>query len=341
MTTAQQKVVQYLDEARATERALTRQLQSQIAITPRGTYRNALETHLKETRRHAERVSKRLEDLGEGGGNPLASVLGAAESVAAQAVAISKTPVDMLRGTGGEEKILKNAKDSCAAESLEIATYTALEKLARVVDDPETAELAASIREEEERMLARIMRELPKLTAAVVGADVEGDPSYDITKTGAGEAAGDALDATRRVARGTGRQARRTARTARRVPGVARAEGQVKGALASEDDLAIAGYDRLSADEITSRLPQLSQVELAKIEAYERRNQGRTTILGRITTLRVDEPWPGYDELTAAEVQSALSDRDPEDVGGVRSYERAHKNRTGVIKATERERVNA
>ena len=36
-------------------------------------------------------------------------------------------------------------------------------------------------------MLARIMREIPKLTDAVVGADVEGKPSYDITKTGRGE----------------------------------------------------------------------------------------------------------------------------------------------------------
>ena len=42
----QQKIVQYLNEAHATEMGLTRVLQSQIAMTPRGSYRSALERHL-------------------------------------------------------------------------------------------------------------------------------------------------------------------------------------------------------------------------------------------------------------------------------------------------------
>ena len=44
----QQKMVQYLNEAHASEQALTRVLQSQIAMTPSGSYRKGLETHLKE-----------------------------------------------------------------------------------------------------------------------------------------------------------------------------------------------------------------------------------------------------------------------------------------------------
>jgi len=47
-------------------------------------------------------------------------------------------------------------------------------------------------RSDEEKMLARVMREIPKLTAAVVGADVHGDPSYDATQTGAADAVRDA-----------------------------------------------------------------------------------------------------------------------------------------------------
>ena len=82
------------------------------------------------------------------------------ESVLAQALALSKTPFDLLRGSGGEEKVLKNAKDTCATEALEIATYTALEHVAERVGDTKTAKLAASIRADEERMLARVMREL-------------------------------------------------------------------------------------------------------------------------------------------------------------------------------------
>ena len=76
--------------------------------------------------------------------------------------------------------------------------------------------------------------------------------------------------------------------------------------MASEGDLAIARYDKLTAEEITGRLAELSQIDLAKVDAYERKHQNRSTVLGRISTLRGEEPWAGYDELTAAEVQAVL-----------------------------------
>src|SRR3954468_15456020 len=126
MSQSQQKLLQYLNEAQAHEQALIRVLQSQIAMTPRGSYRTAVETHLGETRDHADRVGRRLQELGHGG-NPLMAVLGLAETVAGQAVALTKTPFDLLRGTGGAEKVLKNAKDASATEALELATYTAIE----------------------------------------------------------------------------------------------------------------------------------------------------------------------------------------------------------------------
>ena len=53
--------------------------------------------------------------------------------------------------------MLKNAKDAAATEALEIATYTALERLAGRVGDDETAKLAASIRRDEEKMLERVL----------------------------------------------------------------------------------------------------------------------------------------------------------------------------------------
>jgi ferritin-like metal-binding protein YciE len=340
MDPAQQKVVQYLNEAQASEHALVRVLQAQIAMTPRGSYRTALERHLRETRDHAARVGERLAELGQGA-NPLQVVVGLAESVVGQALALTKTPFDLLRGSGGEEKVLKNAKDACATEALEIATYTAIERLARSVGDEQTARLAASIRGDEEKMLQRVLTEIPKLTEAVVRADVKGNGSYDVMTTGAADAVREAGQATARAARKTSAQTKRTARQARRVPGVAQAEGQIKGAVASEGDLAIARYDQLTAEEIVARLSDLSQIDLAKIDSYERRNQNRSTVLGRITTLRGNEPWAGYDELTAAEVSAVLSEGDDERAREVRAYERAHKNRAGVLKAAEREHSNA
>ena len=340
MEASKQKVVQYLSEAHASESALVRVLQSQIAMTPGGTYRTGLETHLNETRNHAARVSRRLKTLDQGS-NPFMAFVGLWENLVAQTLALGKTPFDLLRGSGGEEKVLKNAKDACATEALEIATYTAIERLAGAVGDPETAKLAASIRADEEKMLQRILREIPKLTDAVVGADVKGNPSYDVTTTGAADAVRDAAATTKTAARKTTRATKRTSRQARKVPGVAHTEGQVKGALASEGDLAIARYDSLTADEIAGKLTDLSQIDLAKIDSYERKNQNRTTVLSRITSLRGNEPWAGYDELTAADVQSVLAEGDDERVKQALSYERSHKNRAGVIKAAERERTTA
>lgn len=340
MNPAQTKVAQYLSEARASEQALVRVLQSQIAMTPRGGYRTVLERHLRETHRHAALLGDRLAEVGQGS-SPLQAVVGVAERVAGQALAFGKAPLNLARGSGGEEKVLKNAKDACATEALEIATYTAIERLASAVGDDETAELAATIRADEEQMLEDVLREIPKLTDAVVRADVRDDPSYDIATTGAGEAIGDAVDEAAEAVRAGASKVTRASRQARRVPGVAQAEGEIKGAVASAEDLAISRYDTLTAEEIAGRLPALSQVDIAKIDAYERRNENRTTILDRIDALRGDEPWPGYDELTVDDVQAALHDGDEELAQAVRTYERTHKDRVSVMKATERELAGA
>ena len=174
-------------------------------------------------------------------------------------------------------------------------------------DEEAMSSLAASIRAQEEKMLERVLREIPSLTDAVVSADVQGNRSYDVADTGAAEVIRQAGANLKESAGAVELRARRTARSARKVPGVARAEGQVKGIVASAKDLAIPNYDKLTASEIVERLPELSQVELAKVEAYERRHQKRTTILSRISALKAEEPWPGYDELNVNEIREALS----------------------------------
>ena len=338
-TKQKQKIVQYLNEAHGAESALVRQLQAQIAMTPKGSYRDGLESHLDETRSHAERVENRLRELGQGN-NPLQFGLGVVQTVVGQALALTKTPLDLVRGSGGEEKVLKNAKDSCAAEAQEIATYTALARLARTAGDSKTERLANSVLGDEQRMLARLLKEIPRLTDRVARAEFDGEGSYDVTETGAADALREVGGTAKRTARrGTG-QAKRTARQARKVPGVARAEGTAKGAVASESDLAIPAYDSLSADEVQEKLSELSQVDLAKVNAYERKNQNRSTVTSRIDSLQADEPWPGYDELGVDEVRAVLSEGDETRIKAVRSYERQHKNRAGVLQTTERELSN-
>lgn len=340
MNKSEQKIVQYLHEAHAAEQALVSVLASQIAMTPRGTYRDGLESHLEQTHDHAKRVQRRLSEL-QHGFNPVQAGIGIIQSVVGQALALGKTPLDLLRGSGGEEKVLKNAKDACATEALEIATYTAIERLASAVGDSDTEALARSIRTDEEKMLDLILEEIPKLTDAVMRADIHGNGSYDITETGAADAVRSAAGEVEETARDAASSAKQTARKARRVPGVAQAEGQVKGAVASEEDLAITGYDKLNATEIAEKLSGLSQIDLAKIDSYERRGANRKTILDRIDSLRGDEPWPGYDELGVSEIRSALDESDEDLVKRVRAYERSHKDRAGVIDASDRELAQA
>jgi hypothetical protein len=52
------------------------------------------------------------------------------------------------------------------------------------------------------------------------------------------------------------------------------------------EQLAIPGYDSLSASQVVQRLAGLSQEELAAVGAYERVHRGRRTILNRIDQLQ-------------------------------------------------------
>lgn len=329
-----QKTIQYLNEAHASEQALTRTLQAHIAMTPRGAYRTDLERHLRETKSHATALEQRLEELGESRSVVVAGV-GALQSLVGQTLALGKGPFDLLRGASAEEKLLKNAKDESATEALEIATYRALEHFAQRIGDKKTARLAASIRADEERMLAVLHERVPTLVDNVVRSELKDESVYDVSKTGAGEAvrrSGKKVKrATRESAKKAGSQARSTARQARKIPGVAQAEGELRGAIASEQDLAIANYDSLNVDEIVGKLSALSQIDLAKVDAYERKRQNRSTVLSRIDSLRKDEPWPGYDELTVDEIRKRLARADTKQSLEVREYERRHKDREGVL----------
>ena len=86
--------------------------------------------------------------------------------VASKGLAAAKGPLHAIRGTGENEKMLKNAKTEYWNEFEEIATYTAIESLAESVGDKETAKLAKSIRREEERMAKFLEKQIPSLAKA-------------------------------------------------------------------------------------------------------------------------------------------------------------------------------
>lgn len=283
-----QLVQQLLAEAHSNETALVQTLGAHISMTPPGEYRRGLETHLRETRGHAEKVQRRLTELGFRK-NPVQIGMGIAQNLLKNTMSMAKAPVDMVRGKSIEEKLVRNARDEAVTETLEIATYDTIENVALSIGDNETAQLARDIRSDEERMLESLRRILPGLAGGMVREQVP----------------------------------------------------VAERSVTSPDDLAIADYDNLTVDEIVGKLSDLSQEELRRIEQFESKNSNRSTVLKKIQGLRTQEPWPGYDNLTVAEIKTELNHAPEGRLNKVRAYERSHKNRTSVIDLTERESVDA
>ena len=120
---------------------------------------------------------------------------------------------------------------------------------------------------------------------------------------------------------------------ARKIPGVAAAEGALTGAVATEQDLPIADYDKQTAHDIAAKLKGFSQRELRMIGAYEIKHENRATITDRIAKLTGDEPWSGA-------ITTALADADSATARKVLAYERDHKGRAGVLDTADRHAGN-
>ena len=181
-TTRDAKLIQYLNEAYGKEKELETALEAHISMTTRPPYKKRLQQHLKETKGHARAVERRIKQLG---GEP-AGIPAAAMTVASKAVSAAKGPLHMLRGTGEQEKLLKNAKSQYWNEFEEIATYSAIETLADTVGDRDTAKLARGIRREEERMAKFLEGQIPVLAKSVAREEI---PAAERRRNGGGRRA--------------------------------------------------------------------------------------------------------------------------------------------------------
>ena len=157
-------VIKHLDEAHATETALVTNLVAHIAMTTDEPYRKSLQRHLDETRRQVGDIEQRRGELGAKGGRGAVTIAtGFVRDAIGQALVLTKGPLDLVRTVDQRERMLKNAKDECATEALEIATYDALEAAAQAAGDTRTAKLAADHRKEEERMLTDLRQHITRL----------------------------------------------------------------------------------------------------------------------------------------------------------------------------------
>ncbi|HSO98000.1 MAG TPA: DUF892 family protein [Solirubrobacteraceae bacterium] len=174
------KLVQWLSEAYAKEAELEVDLTAHIALTEKASYKKRLRTHLTETRDHKKKVLARIKKLGGGAPNagPLVpGVPALVGEVAGKAVAAVKGQVGAARAavTSQPETHLRNAQEELREEHVEIALYTRVETFATEVGDKETAQLARTIRRDEERMAKFLDAELKRLVKEVVRAEVPRD----------------------------------------------------------------------------------------------------------------------------------------------------------------------
>jgi ferritin-like metal-binding protein YciE len=234
LTTRDAKLVQFLNEAYGKEKQLETALEAHIAMTTRPPYKRRLQEHLKETKGHARAVERRIKQLGgtaEAVSVPGPEVISEAatrvQDVAQRGVALAQGPLHAVRGTGEQEKLLKNAKTEFSDEAEEIANYTAIETLAESVGDKETAKMARGIRRQEERMSSFLERLIPQLTRAVAQAEIpakERNGSTSRRRTSGRSSSSTRSSARTTSRRGTTSRRRTTPRgsTSRRSPAAKR-----------------------------------------------------------------------------------------------------------------------
>jgi ferritin-like metal-binding protein YciE len=173
------KLVQFLNEAHAKEAELEADLTAHINLTQKAPYKKRLQQHLRETKDHKKRVAQRIKQLG---GTPTSGISApgmpeAAGEVVGKAIAAVKGQVGVARAalTQQAETHLRNAREELREESVEIATYTAIEAFAIEVGDRETAQLAKSINRDEQKMADYVERLIPQLVKDVVRAEIPRD----------------------------------------------------------------------------------------------------------------------------------------------------------------------
>lgn len=174
-------LAKYLNEAFGKEKQLETNLTVLIGRAQNHkTLKKGLQDHLKVTKNHSRELQKRIKDLGGKaeagpdlpGPDAITEAGSAVANVANRALAAAKGPVQMLRGTGEADNMLRNVRDAYWNEGEEIAHYTVIEAVATKLNDRETVQLAKRFRKEEERMQAFLGRQIKALVGEVVKDEV-------------------------------------------------------------------------------------------------------------------------------------------------------------------------
>src|SRR4051794_17688683 len=174
-------LVKYLNEAFGKEKQLETNLQALIARADNHkALKKGFQDHLKVTKNQARELQKRIKALGGKaepgpdlpGPDAVSEVGSRVTEVANRALAAAKGPVQMLRGTGEADNMLRNVRDAFWNEAEEIGHYNVIESVATKLNDRETVQLAKRFRREEERFQKFLERQINKLAGEVIKQEV-------------------------------------------------------------------------------------------------------------------------------------------------------------------------
>src|SRR4051794_23595308 len=174
-------LVKYLNEAFGKEKQLETNLQALIARADNHkALKKGFQDHLKVTKNQARELQKRIKALGGKaepgpdlpGPDAVSEVGSRVTEVANRALAAAKGPVQMLRGTGEADNMLRNVRDAFWNEAEEIGHYNVIERVAEKLSDRETVQLAKRFRREEERFQKFLERQIKTLAGEVIKQEV-------------------------------------------------------------------------------------------------------------------------------------------------------------------------
>ncbi|MFF4761048.1 hypothetical protein [Streptomyces sp. NPDC001292] len=328
-----------LEDAREAHAAVIDRFRTDVAFTRPGVDRQELQRQAAEAQSHLERIEDRVRAMRPRRG--LLSAAGQFMQLATRAVVRAAMPLEVgawalaerVRGQqpAHEHRLLKNTEDEYAAAARALATCQAGSDIAEQLHDPETADLLAVLRLQNEQLLEILKENLTRRAraAVTVGNDHRPPPA---------QADEGLLGAVMRTVREAVAQLRAhtVADTLRKTPAATpMAEEELQGAVTREEDLPIPRYSRLDIPEIQQCLPSLSQAELTVLDGYERAHAGRHRVLNAIARLREAEPWAGYDVMDPERIKIHLHDVSDSLVRQVLEYERRHRQRNTVINAAE------
>ena len=143
-------VLTWLRNAHAMEKALEEVLQRHVEdAQAHADIQSGLESHLDETRRHAEQVAECID------------AMGGKVSKAKDVFANMFGAIEGMMGKPYKDKMVKDVVTDIAAEQFEIASYRALSEAARQIGEEKVARVCDEICAQEEDMARWLELQLP------------------------------------------------------------------------------------------------------------------------------------------------------------------------------------